>query len=602
MTRVCPTCGTTYDEKHVFCPSDGSALRASDDGSGLLGSVIADRYLILEQLGIGGMGRVYLAQHVRLPQRAAIKVLHPSLSHDTDSLARFNREASNASQISHQHVARVYDFGETGTGLIYLAMEFVPGHTLATLLETEGPFEPRRAARLLRQMAQGLDAAHRLEIVHRDLKPDNILVMIDADGQEQVKVVDFGIAKAMTSETQGVTRAGLVLGTATYMSPEQVSGHVLDRRSDVYALGLVAFVMLTGKLPFQGETAEEAMIMRLTERPMSLDDARPEMAWPAEVQDVIGRALARDPNERYPTAGAFATALEQAVEQWQSGSYPAKESALVSHVLTASDPDASIDLERSHDGLAEMSAAVGNVPLAPAAASTPEVGHGAWRSAPRTRVAMLGGAVVSALLLATIGVLTLRDAGGGSREADARVLDSGGTVSTEAGAEPAVTGDAPGSPNRQLAGATENAVSLEPVRPDRAPLAAPPAGSPTPAEVRPPPAKSERPVVTPNAPARPASDENRLALARLDSIVDDLHPDVIDRPRAEAALVDLRMILPRLTSVDDSVRAELYRAGAYVFLGRVDDACTVLETTRLRASSQSRRQIDAQMDALGCPP
>jgi serine/threonine-protein kinase len=195
----------------------------------------------------------------------AIKVLHAALTLDVDALARFGREASNASRINNPHVVNVYDFGETEAGLPYLAMEFVPGTTLRVLLERDVSLPPTRAASLIGQIARGLDAAHRLDnpVIHRDLKPDNILLTEDETGAELAKVADFGISKAIRDETQRVTKAGFVTGTCEFMSPEQVTGGVSDQRSDVYALGLIAFLMLTGRLPFPGETPEHSMLMRL---------------------------------------------------------------------------------------------------------------------------------------------------------------------------------------------------------------------------------------------------------------------------------------------------------------------------------------------------
>jgi serine/threonine-protein kinase len=175
---------------------------------------------------------------------SAIKVMGTGMSHDPEAISRFNREAANASRINHPNVCAVYDFGETEDGTIYLAMEFVEGRTLSSLLKETGPLPLPRAVGLLHQCAEGLQAAHDLGIVHRDLKPDNIMVARGRDGSDIVKVVDFGIAKAMSGEEGGqkVTKTGLVVGTPEYMSPEQLSGDKLDGRSDTYSLALVASI------------------------------------------------------------------------------------------------------------------------------------------------------------------------------------------------------------------------------------------------------------------------------------------------------------------------------------------------------------------------
>ena len=315
MPKVCPVCGATYPDANVFCLADGTTLRAGELDGELIGTVVADRYLVTDLLGEGGMGKVYLARHVRLPQQAAIKVLRRDMVQDPAAVARFNREASNASRIDDEHVARVYDFGETSDGTVYLAMEYVPGRTLRDLV-AEGALPPRRAAALVQQIADGLDAAHRLRIIHRDLKPDNVLVVTTADGRDRVKVVDFGIAKAFGADDGKLTKTGFVVGTPEFMSPEQLLGAPLDPRSDVYALALVAYQCLTGTLPFDMTTPERGLTARLTSDPRPLAEVRPAVTWPTPVQAVFDAGLAREPGARTATAGEFARALVRAVDRW----------------------------------------------------------------------------------------------------------------------------------------------------------------------------------------------------------------------------------------------------------------------------------------------
>jgi serine/threonine-protein kinase len=199
-------CATEYADDIRFCKNDGSALRAHGPAADLVGQMVADRYHVVRKLGEGGMGQVYLAEHVKMGRRSAIKVMNPSMVHDPDAVARFNREASNASRITHPNVCAIYDFGETPDGLIYLAMEFVEGEPLTDLLEREGMLPPERAGRIFLQAADALQAAHDLGIVHRDLKPDNMMIARGRRGEDIVKVVDFGIAKAVGGEeSQKVT-------------------------------------------------------------------------------------------------------------------------------------------------------------------------------------------------------------------------------------------------------------------------------------------------------------------------------------------------------------------------------------------------------------
>ncbi|HEV2291052.1 MAG TPA: protein kinase [Gemmatimonadales bacterium] len=312
--KFCPVCGTEYADDVKFCPRDGQTLKSANPSGDLLGQVIADRYHVIKKLGEGGMGAVYLAEHVKMGRKSAIKVMTGSMSNDPDAISRFNREANNASRINHPNVCAIYDFGETPDGIIYLAMEFIEGKSLSGLLKETGPLPLNRATAILRQTADGLEVAHELGIVHRDLKPDNIMIATQA-GKDLVKVVDFGIAKAVGGEDTGqkVTKTGLVVGTPEYMSPEQLSGDKLDGRSDIYSLALVYYRMITGALPFQAETSQETMIKRLTDDPMPLSEALPTGHFPAGLQPVMDKALARYPNDRYASAAQFATDVEKAL-------------------------------------------------------------------------------------------------------------------------------------------------------------------------------------------------------------------------------------------------------------------------------------------------
>lgn len=306
--KICPVCSREYPDDIRFCQDDGTTLRAAAPATSLVGQVVADRYHVIKKLGEGGMGQVYLAEHVKMGRRSAIKVMSPSMVHDPDAVARFNREAANASRITHPNVCAVYDFGETPDGLIYLAMEFVEGEPLTAIIEREGALPLARATAIFKQTADALQAAHDLGIVHRDLKPDNIMVAKNRDGGDLVKVVDFGIAKAVGGDEAGqkVTKTGLVVGTPEFMSPEQLSGDKVDGKSDLYSLALVYFRMLTGQLPFQADSVQETMIKRLTDDPAKLVDTRPDLTFPDGLQQVLDAALARTPAERYQTVAKFA--------------------------------------------------------------------------------------------------------------------------------------------------------------------------------------------------------------------------------------------------------------------------------------------------------
>ena len=336
--KICPVCSTAYPDDVKFCPNDGQTLRSAAPANDLVGQVVADRYHVVKKLGEGGMGQVYLAEHVKMGRRSAIKVMNPSMVHDPDAVARFNREAANASRINHPNVCAIYDFGETPDGLIYLAMEFIEGEPLTDVLERDGALPLPRATAIFLQTAEALQAAHDLGIVHRDLKPDNIMLTGRKGGGDTVKVVDFGIAKAVGGDQAGqkVTKTGLVVGTPEFMSPEQLSGDPLDGRSDLYSLALVFFRTLTGGLPFQATSVQETMIKRLTDEPTKLAAARPDLSFPAGLQTVLDTALARTPAERYQTVVKFAADVAAVTGRPTTGALP--------HTRSLGDADATTQL------------------------------------------------------------------------------------------------------------------------------------------------------------------------------------------------------------------------------------------------------------------
>ncbi len=303
-------------------PDPTREIRRGDDEeeAPFVGQTLGGRYRVEAHLGEGAMGAVYLAEHVRIGRRDAIKLLNPDLADDEDAWARFTREARNASHINHPNVCTVYDFGETDEGLPFIAMEYVEGETLSDLMEREGPLPPERVLELAEQILDALSAAHDRGIVHRDLKPENIMLSRDEHGSDEddpgtVKVVDFGIAKAVQDEEGGqdITRQGFAVGTPRYVSPEQVSGGDLDQRSDLYALGIVLYEMLTGRLPFTGGGWREVMTKRLSEEPTPLGAAAPDLDVGVELERVIHRALSREPEDRYEDAEAMRRALREAI-------------------------------------------------------------------------------------------------------------------------------------------------------------------------------------------------------------------------------------------------------------------------------------------------
>jgi serine/threonine-protein kinase len=259
------------------------------------------------------MGAVYKAEQTKMSRLCAIKILSASFASDRDALARFNREAQMSSKFDHPHAVTIYDFGEAEGGLHYLAMEFVEGEMLSTILRREGALPVERVLHLARQAGAALESAHRTSIVHRDLKPDNIFLVRDEHGFEHVKVLDFGIAKLRTSETgtASLTEMGTIKGTPYYMSPEQCQGLPLDHRSDIYSLGIMLFEMVTGNVPFRDQNSVRVLMMHTQTPPPSPRDARPDL--PEAAANVILRALGKAPDVRQVSVGELALHFEYAL-------------------------------------------------------------------------------------------------------------------------------------------------------------------------------------------------------------------------------------------------------------------------------------------------
>jgi serine/threonine-protein kinase len=568
--KVCPQCGSEYELDQRFCPKDGTALRGGAGGD-LLGAVIADRYHVLRKLGEGGMGQVYLAEHVKMGRKSAVKVMHAAMNADPDAVARFNREASNAARISHPNVCAIYDFGETPDGTIYLAMEFIEGESLTAVIARAGSLPPARAARITRQVADALSVAHELGIVHRDLKPDNIMVTTGRDGADLVKVVDFGIAKAAQSEAQKVTRTGLVVGTPEYMSPEQLAGEVLDGRSDLYSLALVTFNMLTGHLPFAATSAQEAMIMRLTDQPRPLAAVRPDIAWPAELQRVMDRGLARETEGRYPTALQFARELEAAVARMASAD--AREAA--TQVMGAAAP-AAATAGTAAIPATRVAAPADRASMATAAVAAPAVPPPA-RPAPATAARPASDGRRSPVGMVVGAVLGLAVIGSGARYVTRS--DTAPVPAAVQGERPTTDPGGPASPAGREASAAP-AAGAQPGTDVSAPRVEP---------------ASRPPATTPAANAGAAGDADVARAA--DALVARVEAAAAndDATAAAAARREAEQLLPRATRPADRVRLDYVRAVGSIYADDVAVGCGILRDLRPRAAGT---EFDARVTAL----
>jgi serine/threonine protein kinase len=334
---ACSQCGLEYASGEVFCPNDGARLSPKHDSTGqaahrrsevdpLVGQLLGGRYKILRKIGEGGMGIVYEAEHVMIEKRVGLKVLREDFSSREDVVERFRQEAKSASRIGHPNIIDISDFGVTPQGANYFVMELLSGHDLATELEKKGPLSARRAIKLAVQCARALGAAHAKGIVHRDMKPENIFLLrrdvplagpsarFDDDGEDFVKIVDFGIAKMSDIETDGqpgrkLTKTGMIFGTPEYMSPEQAGGKKLDHRVDVYAMGIILYELLTGRVPFVGDTFMGILTQHMFETAAPIAAANPTAQVPPELERIVFRALAKNADERYQSMDELASDL-----------------------------------------------------------------------------------------------------------------------------------------------------------------------------------------------------------------------------------------------------------------------------------------------------
>jgi hypothetical protein len=308
----CAACHTANVDGARFCAKCGALLPTApaEANDALVGQIVGGRYRVTQLLGEGGMGRVYLAEqqmgtHVR---KVAVKTLQAQFAQDSQVLARFHRECGTVAELEHPNTIQFFDFGQTPDGQLYIAMEYVQGQSLSAALQP-GPMRPERVLKIMAQVCGSLEEAHGRGVVHRDLKPDNIILTTRAGQADFVKVLDFGIAKRSEAKDQAqeqkLTQQGMVLGTPPYMSPEQFSGKELDARSDIYSLGVMTYEMLTGRLPFEADTAWQWATAHMTAAPLPFESIPAAAGIPASMKKAILRSLAKDRNDRQPDVRHF---------------------------------------------------------------------------------------------------------------------------------------------------------------------------------------------------------------------------------------------------------------------------------------------------------
>jgi serine/threonine-protein kinase len=309
--RVCLVCRQEYGTDEKRCPKDGTVLVALA-ADPYTGRTLADRYAIKSLIGSGGTSVVYKAHHLQLNRPVAIKMLKAHLVTDEDSKRRFEQEARAVSCLTHPHVVTVYDVGVTKYGEPYIVMEYLEGTSLSDIIASEGRLDIARGMPIFQQACAALAHAHKKEVVHRDVKPSNIMLVRTDDNPEFVKIVDFGLAKlrSLTGEFQRLTKTGEVFGSPVYMSPEQCTGKKLDERTDIYSMGVVMFETLTGRPPFKERTSIETIRRQIKEAAPRPNDVCPEANLPKALEDVILKALSKNPEDRFKSMDELRAVLD----------------------------------------------------------------------------------------------------------------------------------------------------------------------------------------------------------------------------------------------------------------------------------------------------
>jgi serine/threonine-protein kinase len=279
----------------------------------LIGRVVNDRFRIVSLIARGGMGKVYRAEQAPLGREVALKVLNPNYSGDTDPEfhKRFFLEASTCSKLTHPNTVTIFDYGRTDDDVYYIAMELLEGRTLHRTLRDEGPFAPGRAMHIARQVCRSLREAHGLGVIHRDLKPANIYLVKHGDENDFVKVLDFGLVKNLGDTGEDLTQTGLFMGSPKYMSPEQIRGEKVDGRADIYALGVILYEMLTGKVPFDRPNSVNILMAHVHEAPPAFREANPDVMLSPELERIVLKAMAKRPEDRYASMDDMLAALKQ---------------------------------------------------------------------------------------------------------------------------------------------------------------------------------------------------------------------------------------------------------------------------------------------------
>ena len=442
--------------------------------------LVAGRYRVDRLIARGGMGSVYLCHDLELPRPVAVKVLRPGADVEGSGrfVDRFHLEAKTLASLNHNNIVTLYDYGQTDDGQFYLALEYIEGPRFTDVVR-QGPLTAERASDLILQVCRALRYAHKRGVVHRDLKPSNLLIRVDDDGEEQVKVVDFGLVKVLEGDDQSLTRAGLILGSPHCMAPEQIRGQDVDHRTDIYALGVLLFRAVVGQWPFHGDSSTATMIAHVSQPIPAFASMNVDLVVPEGFEAIVVRCLQKRPADRYPDVPALMADLRAIIGRQQtvtiSGPSTGSELSIVTGNRTG-ELSALSQLSEATRALHDMSQAVPTVPLPPAksASRSPLVAAG------------VGAGIALALMLLCSGVFVLggmmgRQYGGGPPVQEASQLQPAPspTPSPTPSVRPA-TPDAPPEP-AEVPAVVPDTTAAPPATPDPPKSAPPPAKKPVPA-------------------------------------------------------------------------------------------------------------------------
>lgn len=372
--------------------SDGASAAAPKDQSAtdpFVGRVINERFKITGLIARGGMGRVYRAEQLPLGRACAVKVLNPNYSgaQDPEFHRRFFLEASIASKLTHPNTVTIFDYGRTDDEIYYMAMEYIDGRTLHRAIRQAGFLPQERAAHVARQICRALREAHSMGVIHRDLKPANILLVAHADEPDFVKVLDFGLVKQVSdTRSEELTQAGLFMGSPKYMAPEQVRGDHVDARTDIYALGVILYEMVCGKVPFDRPNSVHVLMAHVHEPPPALNVANPGAQVSPALEEVIMRCMAKDPEQRFRSMDDVLIALKRVsgIPATPGGHAP-REGGLGARVPPAPPSAPSGLLPASETGPQSFTASPGGPSISGASPSTGSVLAWQQHSGPRKR-------------------------------------------------------------------------------------------------------------------------------------------------------------------------------------------------------------------------